>query len=86
MLLLRLYLICIPLDVRLFSQYSFTNILLLMADAAEINPGPVNPIARSVFLGGGKLSPEESRGARSKSLFHDLCYHNQMYKVYAEQD
>ena len=36
------YLICIALDIMLFSRYSLTSILLLMAGDIEINPGPVS--------------------------------------------
>ena len=35
---------------------------------------------------GGRFSPEESRGTKSESLFHTLCYHNQMYRVNAGKD
>ena len=44
------------------------------------NPSP------GLSFRGGRFSLEESRGTKSESLFHTLCYYNQMYKVYAGKD
>ena len=46
----------------------------------QVKPQP------GLFFRGGKVVLEQSRGTKSKSLFHSLCYHNQMDNACAGKD
>ena len=58
---------------------------LLISNIGISPEGWHKPVASAVFQG-GKVSLGKSRGTKSESFIHTLCYHNQMYKVYAGKD